>query len=201
MQHVATIARRGFTAAFAVMLAMTMCLTFTGCGMSPEDKAKEALTAQLDQLKDVNDSTLSAMLSGTNMSSFTQLGLEADAIAKSWLSGYEYEIKSVKIDGDNANLVTSVTCKHIVDVINNWSSSFASNAMAQNFSSASELYPYAGETFAAALDSAEPQTAEVTFVLTKDGDSWKFDQSSSENKQAFVDSMYGGEATVSQVFG
>lgn len=199
MEKTTTFMRRGILAGLIAVCACALCFALTACGPSDEDQAKEALDAQLGQLVNPSDDTISQLANEANMSgegSFSTLNIDSTAFVKSWLNGFSYEIGDVSVSGNTATANTSVTCKQLYVIMTSWSSSFETDALNQNFSTIDEVYSYAGKTFMDAIDSADPVTTQVTFTLEKSDGNWTF-ADSTENDQALADALLGGGADAS----
>ena len=199
MEKTTTFMRRGILAGLIAVCACALCFALTACGPSDEDQAKEALDAQLGQLVNPSDDTISQLANEANMSgegSFSTLNIDSTAFVKSWLNGFSYEIGDVSVSGNTATANTSVTCKQLYVIMTGWSSSFETDALNQNFSTIDEVYSYAGKTFMDAIDSADPVTTQVTFTLEKSDGNWTF-ADSTENDQALADALLGGGADAS----
>lgn len=199
MEKTTTFMRRGVLVGLIAVCACALCFALTACGPSDEDQAKEALDAQLGQLVNPSDDTISKLSDEAKMgagSSFSTLNMDSTAFVKSWLSGFSYEIGDVKVDGDTAKAETAVTCKQLYVIMTSWGDSFESDALSQQFTSIDEVYTYAGKTFMDAIDGAQPVTTNVTFTLEKDGGDWTF-ASNSDNDQALADALLGGGADAS----
>ena len=171
---------------------------------SEEEKAKQALDAELSQFVNPSDDEASKLvgeMGGSDLQQLEQLGMDGESLFKSWVNGFAYEIGDVKVDGDTAKAPTKITSKQLYVVLTSWGDTFADDAMKQGFSTTDEIYAYAGKTFMAALDAATPVETEVTFTLTKDGKDWKLDMNNTDNQQALADSMFGGGISASEAFG
>lgn len=204
MDNAKTQARHWLLAAAVALFAAILCLGFVGCGPSEEEKAKQALDAELSQFVSPSDdeaSKLVGQMGGSDLKQLEQLGMDGESLFKSWVNGFAYEIGDVKVDGDTAKATTKITSKQLYVVLTSWGDTFADDAMKQGFSTTDEIYAYAGKTFMAALDAATPVETEVTFTLTKDGKDWKLDMNNTDNQQTLADSMFGGGISASEAFG
>lgn len=204
MDNAKTQARHWLLAAAVALFAAILCLGLVGCGPSEEEKAKQALDAELSQFVNPSDdeaSKLVGQMGGSDLKQLEQLGMDGESLLKSWVNDFAYEIGDVKVDGDTAKATTKITSKQLYVVLTSWGDTFADDAMSQGFSTTDEIYAYAGKTFMAALDAATPVETEVTFILTKDGKDWKLDMNNTDNQQALADSMFGGGISASEAFG
>jgi hypothetical protein len=200
MEKTTTFMRRGILAGLAAVCACMLSFVLTACGPSDEDQAKEALDAQLGQLVNPSDDTISKLSDEAGMAggnSFTTLNLDSTAFVKSWLNGFSYELGDVKVDGNTATVNASITCKQLYVIMTGWSDSFESDALNQQFSSIDEVYTYAGKTFMDAVDGADPVTTQVTFTMEKDGGGWKYATDNTDNDQALAEALLGGGADAS----
>lgn len=152
-----------------VALACTLGTTLVGCGASEEDKVKEAISTELDLVKN-NDAATIEELEGSFSSQFSQLGIESNDFISSWLEGFDYSIDSVTIDGDSAEANVTITAKQLVPVLSAWQTDFE-GYVAENASLGySELMKQAGSSFMEDLNAAEPTTSTVTLPLQKSSD-------------------------------
>ncbi len=90
-------------------------LALTGCSSAEDDEAaiKEALSAQFDRLKNLDDATVDEISQAIGNNELSNLGIAPADFAKAYLDGFDYSIQSVKIDGDSATATVTVTCKSL----------------------------------------------------------------------------------------
>lgn len=102
MDNAKTQARHWLLAAAVALFAAILCLGLVGCGPSEEEKAKQALDAELSQFVNPSDdeaSKLVGQMGGSDLKQLEQLGMDGESLFKSWVNGFAYEIGDVKVDG------------------------------------------------------------------------------------------------------
>ena len=178
----------------AAVLACTLGVTLVGCGASDEDKIKDAISAELDLIKNHDEATIEE-LEGSYASQFDQLGIDSGEFINSWLDGFNYTVDSVTVDGDSATANVTVTVKQLVPVLNEWQPEYeayvAENALTLDYSTAMEQ---AGTSFMEKLNAAETTTATVALPLQKDSDgNWTLTSSASTE---FANALLGDTSSL-----
>lgn len=178
----------------AAVLACTLGVTLVGCGASDEDKIKDAISSELDLIKNHDEATIEE-LEGSYASQFDQLGIDSGEFVNSWLDGFNYTIDSVTVDGDSATANVTVTVKQLVPVLNEWQPEYeayvAENALTLDYSTAMEQ---AGASFMEKLNAAETTTATVALPLQKDSDgNWTLTSSASTE---FANALLGDTSSL-----
>lgn len=97
---------------FLVGAMLTLTLgAVTGCGESDEDVIRNALTSELDSIKNLDGAYMNELYAGLDAEDLAEYGLNAEDFMNNYLDGFDYSIDSVTVDGDNASAVVTLTCK------------------------------------------------------------------------------------------
>lgn len=165
---------------FVAALAAAMMLTFSagtlfGCGQSDEDVIREALTSELEGIKNQDEAFMATMASDLDAEEFTTYGIDPQEFMAKYLTGFDYTIDSITVEDDTASAVVTMTCKSF-SAYNDAIEAAADDALATtDFSNMTEadLNAFVGEVMMSALDGVEPVAcAPVTIEYTLDGATW-----------------------------
>lgn len=149
----------------------------------PSDE--ELIISDVDSYFEADDDMRSGFIAGLESGSGSelgQLGISADEFADAYLDGYGYEVGTVTVDGDTAEVEVTVTIKSYAEIMSTFESNF--NAWAESvdpstITSEDQVYQKAGEMLMAAAQAAEPQAYDATLTFTQDsGGVWWMDSSS-----------------------
>lgn len=149
----------------------------------PSDE--ELIISDVDSYFEADDDMRSGFIAGLESGSggeLGQLGISADEFADAYLDGYGYEVGTVTVDGDTAEVEVTVTIKSYAEIMSTFESNF--NAWAESvdpstITSEDQVYQKAGEMLMAAAQAAEPQAYDATLTFTQDsGGVWWMDSSS-----------------------
>lgn len=149
----------------------------------PSDE--ELIISDVDSYFEADDDMRSGFIAGLESGSGSelgQLGISADEFADAYLDGYGYEVGTVTVDGDTAEVEVTVTIKSYAEIMSTFESNF--NAWAESVdpstvTSEDQVYQKAGEMLMAAAQAAEPQAYDATLTFTQDsGGVWWMDSSS-----------------------
>lgn len=145
---------------------------------TPEQEVEAAVEKSLDPYKDSDPGVVDAMveaMESADTSSLEQLGITPQQLAVAILSGYDYEITDVTVDGDTAEATVDITAKSMAD-FTEAASDLAVNMLEdpQQFAgmTTEEINAKAGEMTLDMLNNLEPTTKDGV-VLTyekKDGE-------------------------------
>ena len=160
-----------FAATFlaAALLAMG-AVALVGCGQNNEEVVRAGVATELDKLKNLDDETLSLLASEAGADDLAEFGIDSKEFVSSYLSGFDYRIDGVTVDGDTATATVVLTCKSF----SQYSSSLeeATNALVQDESildmTSEELNTKIGEVVMntiAEVPVAETDPIELTFAL------------------------------------
>lgn len=149
----------------------------------PSDE--ELIISDVDSYFEADDDMRSGFIAGLESGSggeLDQLGISADEFADAYLDGYGYEVGTVTVDGDTAEVEVTVTIKSYAEIMSTFESNF--NAWAESvdpstITSENQVYQKAGEMLMEAAQAAEPEAYDATLTFTQDsGGVWWMDSSS-----------------------
>lgn len=149
----------------------------------PSDE--ELIISDVDSYFEADDDMRSgfiAGLEGGSGSELDQLGISADEFADAYLDGYGYEVGTVTVDGDAAEVEVTVTIKPYTEIMSTFESDFyawAESVDPSTLTSEDQVYQKAGEMLMAAAQAVEPEAYDATLTFSQDsGGVWWMDSSS-----------------------
>ena len=94
------------------MLSIGM-VGLAGCsgGASDEEAIRASLASELDSIKNIDDAFVNEFSESIDMSQLSVYGIDGVEFMKSYLSGFDYAIDSINVDGDSATAQITLTCK------------------------------------------------------------------------------------------
>lgn len=149
----------------------------------PSDE--ELIISDVDSYFEADDDMRLGFIAGLESGSggeLDQLGISADEFADAYLDGYGYEVGTVTVDGDTAEIEVTVTIKSYAEIMSTFESNF--NAWAESvdpstITSEDQVYQKAGEMLMAAAQAAEPEAYDATLTFSQDSSGvWWMDSSS-----------------------
>lgn len=187
-------AAKALTGMLCATLALVGGLVLTGCsGADPEDAVRADLTANFDQLKNLEGDALEEIADGMGNTGLEQYGLENTEVITAMLDGFDYTIDSVAVDGDTATAEVTVTSKSMSELMNLDTDALTADLMEAVTSG--ELDPsdddainaWAGEYMMGLVEQIEPSEKTISLTYVNGDDGWTMDDSSaSEVAQIFV---------------
>ena len=88
--------------------------SLVGCGsaqQSDEDLVRNSLSAELDSIKNLDEKFVNEISEAIDMSRLSLYGIDGMEFMRSYLSGFDYAIDSVTVDGDTAQAQRTLTWK------------------------------------------------------------------------------------------
>lgn len=161
-------------------VAAAMMLTFSasaliGCGQSDEEVIREALTAELESIKTQDAGFMAEMTSGMDASDFATYGIEPQEFMAKYLTGFDYTIDSITVDGETATAVVTMTCKSFSAYGDAVEAAATDALTSKDVASMTEadINALAGEIMMSALDGIEPTPcAPVTITYNLVDSTW-----------------------------
>ena len=105
---------QGFIVTLATLLALSIGMVgLASCssGTSDEDAIRASLSSELDSIKNIDDAFVNEFTESIDMSQLSVYGIDGVEFMKSYLSGFDYTIDSINVDGDSATAQITLTCK------------------------------------------------------------------------------------------
>ena len=187
-------AAKALTGMLCATLVLVGGLVLTGCsGADPEEAVRADLTANFDQLKNLEGDALEEIADGMGNTGLEQYGLENIEVITAMLDGFDYTIDSVAVDGDTATAEVTVTSKSMSELMNLDTDALTADLMEAVTSG--ELDPsdddainaWAGEYMMGLVEQIEPSEKTISLTYVNGDDGWTMDDSSaSEVAQIFV---------------
>lgn len=163
-------------------IACVLTLVLAGCGgASAEDLIRENIESYMGEIDGANEEFV-AGLEASAGEDLELLGISADEFADAYLDGYGYEVGTVTVDGDTAEVEVTVTIKSYAEIMSTFESNF--NAWAESvdpstITSEDQVYQKAGEMLMEAAQAAEPEAYDATLTFSQDSSGvWWMDSSS-----------------------
>lgn len=149
----------------------------------PSDE--ELIISDVDSYFEADDDMRSGFIAGLESGSGSelgQLGISADEFADAYLDGYGYEVGTVTVDGDTAEVEVTVTIKSYAEIMSTFESDFyawAESVDPSTLTSEDQVYQKAGEMLMEAAQAAEPEAYDATLTFSQDSSGvWWMDSSS-----------------------
>lgn len=149
----------------------------------PSDE--ELIISDVDSYFEADDDMRSGFIAGLESGSgseLDQLGISADEFADAYLDGYGYEVGTVTVDGDTAEVEVTVTIKSYAEIMSTFESDFyawAESVDPSTLTSEDQVYQKAGEMLMEAAQAAEPEAYDATLTFSQDSSGvWWMDSSS-----------------------
>lgn len=171
------------TCSITAVLALSVGLVLGACsGPSPEEVIREDLTANLDRVKELDDTTVEELVSSMGTIGLETYGIEASDVVRSLLDGFDYTIDDITVDDEGTSAVASVsvTCKSASDFterINQAATDLATELMndpsgLELLSDEEALNARIGEVVMETLDEVELQQTSIEIDYSKTDDGW-----------------------------
>ncbi len=163
--------------------ALVACLGLTACSSGPSDEEviKGGVTDTLDQVKKLDDATLSDMVDAASgeLSGLDAMGIDYKELFKTVFDGFDYQIGDIEVDGDAAKADLTITAKSFNDaetkaeeITANWLQEAGSSV---NDMTEDQINAKVGELVMQAISETDPKTSTVKTTFTKNGDEWSCD--------------------------
>lgn len=149
--------------------------TLASCGKSADAIIKDDITRQLDSVKKIDGDLASSLASSLTSGNFDVYGIDPAAFVQSYFKDFDYSIGDIKVDGDNATVQVTLTCKSYAEL------KTAIDAEAGKldddvefiYLTHDEQYARIGAIVTSALDSATPtETKPITLKYVKKDNTW-----------------------------
>lgn len=167
----------GLRVALVGVVALVLAAGLVACGgKSNEEVIREGVTQEFESIKNLDDATLDEILGGfTESADLSEYGIDNAEFCKSWLSGFDYTVDDVVVDGDNATVTVSVTIKSLEEALTNWQSKMEELAGSEEYASMTteDLYAAIGTSLMESLDTASMSNETVELPYTLNGNTWE----------------------------
>lgn len=171
---------QGNLVAIAALLLLAIGLVgLTGCSnnQSDEDAIRSSLTSELDSIKNIDDSFVNEFSESIDMSQLSVYGIDGVEFMKSYLSGFDYSIDSINVDGDSATAQITLTCKSYTgyqQALQQAVDEITADPDALAASSNDEINQKIGEIVIGSLDGVElAATQPITITYTEVDGTWE----------------------------
>lgn len=128
---------------------------------------RQAAERDLDMIKNCDQEFINQVIDEETANSFSELGMSATDFMTAYLSGFDYEISSIFVDGDAATVEVAFTCKtydQLEEAAESATSTLLEDPDVYNYSE-EELTAKIGELLMAEMQAKEPVKGEY-FTLT-----------------------------------
>ena len=123
-------------------------LTLTACGPDHEQAIRDALTEELESIKNLDESFLSDLSSDPSIAELQEFGIDPNEFFKAYLSGFDYRIDDETVDGDTATATVVLTTKSFSQFNDDLTASFEALLADESLATLSEedLYARIGQS-------------------------------------------------------
>ena len=167
---------QGFIVTLAALLALSIGMVgLAGCsgGTSDEDAIRASLSSELDSIKNIDNEFSESI----DMSQLSVYGIDGVEFMKSYLSGFDYTIDSINVDGDSATAQITLTCKSYTGYLQALQTAVdevTADPDALAALSNDEINQKIGEIVIGSLDGVElAATQPITITYTKVDGTWE----------------------------
>lgn len=170
------------------LLALLSCaiIALNGCGPSDEERITEALTTELETIKNHDDQFVRSLISEDTQQALQNVNINAETFCASLLDGFDYQINSIDVDKDTAQASVTITCKNLSDATNTLKSdaeASSENGTGTNLTD-DKLSQTIAENSLDYLQNAQPKQHDpITITLSLQDKKWEVDQ---QAKSAFT---------------
>ena len=168
---------QGFIVTLAALLALSIGMVgLAGCssGTSDEDAIRASLSSELDSIKNIDDAFVNEFSESIDMSQLSVYGIDGVEFMKSYLSGFDYTIDSINVDGDSATAQITLTCKSYTGYLQALQTAVDEVTDALAALSNDEINQKIGEIVIGSLDGVElAATQPITITYTKVDGTWE----------------------------
>lgn len=143
-------------ASFFVLLltCLLACGFLTSCGQDNEKLIRDSLTEELDDIKNLDPAYLEELTSDPNVSQLESFGIDPEEFVTSYLTGFDYRIDDVTVNGDTATATVVLTTKSFSqfnDALNDATTDLLNDESIYSMSM-DEIYQVIGQTVMDVLD-------------------------------------------------
>lgn len=174
---------RMLACSLATVLAVACGVVLGGCsGASAEDAIRQDLTSTLDEVKNLDDDTISELMGSMDTSQLETYGIDGTELVRSLVDGFDYNINSITVDGDTATASVSITCKSAADLygeLEGVMDELSSDPDILSLLSDEDAFnARVGELLMDAMNSLQPSTKELELTYTQTDGEWTMDSDS-----------------------
>ena len=171
---------QGFLVVLAALLTLSIGMVgLAGCsgGTSDEDAIRASLASELDSIKNIDDAFVNELSESIDMSQLSVYGIDGVEFMKSYLSGFDYAIDSINVDGDSATAQITLTSKSYTGYLQALQTAVdevTADPDALAALSNDEINQKIGEIVIGSLDGVElAATQPITITYTKVDGTWE----------------------------
>lgn len=160
-----------------VALAGMLLIGMTGCSQqSNEEVIRNAITEEFDQMKNLDQAMLDEII-GQNAGSMAELEQLVDVkeYFRAWFTDFDYTIDEVVVEGNQATVKMTVTCKSLVQGMQNWEQDYQDPSKITEIMSLSEeeRTKKLGSMMVDAIKDAPMETNSGELPYTLNGNTWE----------------------------
>lgn len=159
----------------AALMVAVLAVSLTACGgKSDEEVIREGVTSEFETIKNYDGTGTSEIFGDVSeMAELDQFGISADDFFKTWLSGFDYSVDDVTVDGNNATVKVTVTIKSFAEAMEDFQTRISEiDATTMADKTQEELYAEMGTMLMDCIDSASLMTETVELPYTLNGNEW-----------------------------
>lgn len=154
----------------AICCLMLAGMFATSCGPDHEQAIRDALTQELDTIKNLDESFVNEIASQEGISDLQEFGIDPNEFITAYLSGFDYTIDEIAVDDETANATVTLSVKSFNEFNNSLSSALEGLLADESLASLSEedLYARVGQTVMDTINGMQPRQIEpltITYTL------------------------------------
>lgn len=186
MSRTASLYARIVSVCFISCILVFAGAVLSACGPDHEQAIRDSLTQELDSIKNLDEAFVADLESASGVSALEEFGIDPKEFFTSYLSGFDYTIDEVAVDGETASATVTLTTKsytELNDAIQSNLDALVSDDSLYTLSE-EEVYAKIGQTVMDTIDGLSPvQTEPITIAYELIDRTW----TPTEESQAAID--------------
>ena len=167
--------RRSLLPLALLLVCTALLLMLSGCG-NQEERVLQAVSERLEPIKTHDETMLAQLAENESFIELEAYGVDPSSFLESYLSGFDYSITSVAIDGKQAQVVVEICSKNYAAFMTAFNQGLSAAQTSDEYAyvDSEEAAQAIGAILMDALDTLEPSYASLTLQLERVKGSWQF---------------------------
>lgn len=162
--------KRMIVASLGSLLLIFGMSALVGCGPSSKDLVEQGVTTELDSIKSLDTELLTQLSAVADVDGLASYGIDATEFLSSYLSGFDYQLGDIVVDGNTAKATVSLTCKSYESLAASLTEKISARSLDEGVANMNEeeISQLVGTTFADSLAELKPvakSPVELEFAL------------------------------------
>ncbi len=178
--------------ASVIVLSLGVLGACSSSSSNDEEEIDESLAESLDSIKNLDGSVVEDIESYVGADALDAYGIDVEEFARTYFDGFDYSVDSIDVDGDNADVTLTISCKSmslfeddLTEELNNLDAEFATEREKQGLSGEDydqeEFDQYVGSHILDVLEDVNVvETNPLSIEMTKTDGTWEQPASFSE---------------------